>query len=453
MESQQEDYHKLNNRENKAIIIQLIEDCDDDEVSKIIGSYTIGASDKDIRNKLNSFNKPSLEKAAQFLKINTEGKKKQELQTNIIMKLESLLREACPVCGEYYNIQLEDTPFFECIKCNQGCHNPCFEEMYQIMNTMSDGLTNSFHYMCMSCSEYNKVHKPVVEAKKHPSVPETASGTQPNVHNISWEESQIPSGQPPPSQPKNDQDPGDERPQKSDQEPQVLVCPTYKWGRCPNYGNCEFRHPPRCWNWLKDGKCKFKKNCKYHHPPLCRNSLREHKCLNENCKFFHVSKTLRHNREEEQLRSSLHKKTYDAQPKEHKSAQHPNQRSSTHPEPPPHNPTEKRQDQVPVNPQNNETTLSVSNVPFLVKTIRDLLREDLQKELTDLKTQISYLHLVSNPVNHTIQVPVSLPQKTPAQSQVPQAQPQASSQIHPQLTQMFPASQAQPNFQIPSLLQ
>ena len=472
----QEDYHELNNRENKAILQQLIEDCDDDDTSKIIGCYTIGASDKDIRSKLNSFNKPALEKTAHFLKINSEGRKKQELQIDIIMKLESLLREPCPACGEYYNILLNENPFFECIKCHQGCHNPCFEEMYQIMNTMQDGLTNSFHFMCVSCSEFNKLSKPVIESKKHPNISQTSVKTPSGEHDTSIEEEDdvLTPGQPPrrpgtpppsqpsqnPSQPRqnpsqpnlnpsqpdgNPSQPNENprqpyenprQPNENPQEPKVPICPTYKWGRCPNYEKCQYRHPPRCWNWLSDGKCKHKK-CKYHHPQLCRRSLSERKCFNETCKYFHVSKTVRRNIEEEQLRNSLNQKTYEGQRNEHpkepsdKPTSQSNKTTLAH--------SDKNQDHInnpptetqPVKSQ-EEPILNTNNVTFLVHTIRDLLREDLKKELTDIKTQLSYVHLMQNMLNRPIQLPVSVNQKPTVQP----TQQNLLSQVQPSVPQM-----------------
>ena len=91
------------------------------------------------------------------------------------------------------------------------------------------------------------------------------------------------------------------------------VCPDYKWGRCPNYEHCQFRHPPRCWTWLEKGSCSYKKKCRYHHPPICYNSLWQGECYNKECKFFHLQKTKRVKIEEEQLKASLNAGNYQSQ--------------------------------------------------------------------------------------------------------------------------------------------
>ena len=79
-----------------------------------------------------------------------------------------------------------------------------------------------------------------------------------------------------------------------------------------------------------------------------------------------------------------------------------------------------------------EQTLNTNNVAFLVQTIRDLLREDLKKELTDIKTQLSYVHLMQNMLNRPIQLPVSVNQKPTVQP----TQQNLSSQVQPSVPQM-----------------
>ena len=430
MESQK-DYHSINDRENKAIIQQLIEESDDDEVAKVISSYNIGATSKDIRQKLDKFNKPSLEKAANHLQITTKDKKKTQILDDIIRGIECLLKEFCPVCEEYFNIELGDQPLFKCIKCNQGSHNPCYQEMHTLMSSIHEDIVNSFHYMCCSCSEFNKVPN-MVEAKKHPLNPITPL-SQPNE--ASQIEEEIPSGQPhqnqdpqsqitqlPPSQPDDlrpneaSQDPNPANSQtrkatkkKPNTNPEVPVCSVYKWGRCPQYETCKFCHPPRCWNWLSSGKCRFNKECKYHHPPLCKSSVKEKKCLNESCIYFHLSKTLRRNAEEETLRTSLHQKTYNAQQKKPQSENHPTvnpDSQANEPSSQPESVKEVKNPQLPSTSAAENQALHVNNVPFLVTTIRDLLREDLQKELAQLKAQLT--QQISKPTAHQINPWVNL---------------------------------------------
>ena len=403
MGSPQKDYHSINDRENKAIIQHLIEESEDDDVAKVISCYSIGATGKDIRQKLDKLTKPVLGKAANHLQITTRDKKKLQILDDIVQGIECLLKESCPVCGQYYNIELGDQPFFKCIKCNQGCHNPCYGEMHELMSTIDERLINSFHFMCSSCSEYNKVPNIRVETKKHPINPLQLSQSQ--VNGSLNEDYEIPSAQPPPSQPNTPRFPPSQpngltpanptepsqpnnatrKAKKKTHDPQVPICKVYKWGRCPNYEKCEFRHPPRCWNWLSSGKCRFKNDCRYHHPPLCANSVKELKCFNESCAYFHISKTHRRNAEEETLKTALHRKNSDKakEPTSSQTSILPNSQSqmSVNPEP-------KSQ---PNNTPSAEETIKTTTLSCLVTTIRDLLREDLTKELTDIKLQMSSL--------------------------------------------------------------
>ena len=177
--------------------------------------------------------------------------------------------------------------------------------------------------------------------------------------------------------------------------------------------------------------------------------------------YFHLSKTLRHNAEEEQLRSSLHQSAYNdhsnqgrVNPPKHRTPvdneQHEdNQKQQGHSSqitsevtrnPPTSQPSVNKPDDVPLN--NN-------NVNFLVAAIRDLLREDLKKELSSVKVELNHLRQVQALTNQQIQLPMlyPLPQKNAAQLQIPtpQAQPQVSQQ--PQ-TQSLSQIQAIPNILI-----
>ena len=349
--------------------------------------------------------------------------------------------------------------------------------------------------MCVSCSEHNKVSRPVIVANTQPTVTHNTKKSQEDHHNELNDDEEdddfIPPYQPRAiSQPSQPHHPSQTVPNESDQtsqpeaneqrqpsqprpnephhppnkDPQVSICPVYKWGRCPNYEKCKFRHPPRCWNWLSSGKCRFNNKCKYHHPPLCKTSVREHKCFNENCVYFHLSKTLRHNAEEEQLRTSLHKKAYSNQSKEDSQNDHTlpssqvqrkeqhtaNARTQKHEDPPPRETPEATTNHSASNlavNQSNETPLNNSNVNFLVTAIRDLLREDLKKELSGFKVELNHLRQVQALANQQFQAPMLLPllQKNAAQQQIPtpQVQPQVS-QIQQPTTQ-FPLVQSVPN--------
>ena len=78
------------------------------------------------------------------------------------------------------------------------------------------------------------------------------------------------------------------------------MCAKYQFGPCPDYDTCKLTHshPPRCRNMLNHGKCRFGDNCRYHHPKMCYNSMRERKCSNQQCRFFHLTRTNRDPEEE-----------------------------------------------------------------------------------------------------------------------------------------------------------
>ena len=458
----QKDYHTLNDDDNKAILQQLIEESDE-EVAKVISCYSIGASSKDIRQKLDKFNKPVLEKAANHLQLPTKDKKKLQLLDQIIRGIESLLMEACPICGLYYNNELGDIPYFRCIKCSQGCHNPCYYEIHTVMSGMDENIKNSFHFMCCSCSEQNKVINSSAEAKKHPvTAPHPNSQqkdsslvevltpsqhrhidsglTQPNTSNepsVKPAQTQPNKSQLPPSQPVT---PKGNANANNKQDPEVPLCPNYKWGRCQNYENCKFRHPPRCWNWLSSGKCRFNNECKYHHPPLCKNSVKELKCFNKSCVYFHISKTLRRNADEENLRTALHQQRYSAQPKSQieKPPDNQNKRQvQLQPNAPTNTPKQEVENSQP-QPSDNNIPLNKENLTFLVSTIRDLLREDLKKELLDIKLHMNSIQPVAKLPNQQSNLWSSLQATENLQSQiqrfqVPSIQPLSQLQQTPNL--------------------
>ena len=133
--------------------------------------------------------------------------------------------------------------------------------------------------------------------------------------------------------------------------------------------------------------------------------------MNENCKFFHLTKTLRHNADDEQLKSALHQNNYDMQPQryEHHSSHdsHVANRAQNHdaliqianrsqnydgndhpPQPRAHVQPNNPNCENRTNNQ-NEGPLSANNMAFLVKTITDLLREDLKNELSEVKYQVN----------------------------------------------------------------
>lgn len=405
------DYHTINDDSNKAIIQTLADSSGDVEASTVILCYTVGSSSKDIRKQLKSQLMPPLKKAATYLQLNTEGVLKEDLITSILRRIETLLMDLCGICGEYYSNSLHDAQSFNCLICNQGCHQPCYKEMQSVFDGMPETMKHAFQFICTKCyGDFSDDHSAAQKSKQSPvkevnvtkqnegdteagaGLVDTTEGTtdgtpEGNSSNIT-------------ALNHHNADTDDQHNETSEDIPAVAICPAYKWGRCYNYESCEYRHPPRCWNWLSHGKCSYKKKCRYHHPPLCRNSLRERKCFNEGCKFFHVSKTLRRNAEDEQLKSSLHAPNYQAQ---HNQPQHHQSQVTVPPQPPPSHPPRPllnyqtrppyqpaaQVQHQPINRQDSRSNFSASDISFLAKTIKDLLSNDIGKEISEIKQRLN----------------------------------------------------------------
>ena len=63
-------------------------------------------------------------------------------------------------------------------------------------------------------------------------------------------------------------------------------------------GTCPFIHRKVCRAYQLYGSdkrkgCTKKENCDYWHPPLCYNSVNTRECLNEKCRFWHLKGTVR----------------------------------------------------------------------------------------------------------------------------------------------------------------
>jgi hypothetical protein len=416
------DYHTLNDVANKAIITQLAEESGDQETSAVINCYTIGASDREIRKLLYKQLVPPLKKAATYLGLETEGEAKilkDDVISFIINRIETLMKDLCGICGHYYNNSLQDQPLFTCLICKQGCHLTCFEEMNTILNGMSESMRDAFKFLCTSCQgDFSKDPSTAPKLTKSP----TKTQTHINGDDQDLEVSSVASHEGRITRNADDSSVGSPAsPISSERPPPEMlkpVCPEYKWGRCPNYEDCEYRHPPRCWSWLSKGKCSYKNKCRYHHPPLCYNSLWEKKCFDEKCKYFHLTQTQRFKIEDEQLKGSLHYANYHAQhnqqpfngqnqPPTQLAAQHypsPNYQQSNvlqqqrHHPPQPSvvtqqqmRPAQLPQQQVPQLPQaqQNRSFLNPGDLSFLAKTIKDIIREDLGKEIADIKLKLN----------------------------------------------------------------
>ena len=395
------DYHSINDEANKAIIQKLGDDAGDTEITEVIACYTIGSSDKEIRKQLSKFLVGPLKKAATYLGCKNDGGPSQPKMLKddkisfIIRRIESLLKDLCGICNEYYSNTLTDEPHFSCLICHQGCHQPCFEEMSKVFDGMPEKIKQAFEFICTSCkSDFKRDPTTAQDSKKSPVKPlndhkqgegedSEAEINLANQQNTDADGSRT-------SQPVTTKvDPSDTT---------IAICPTYKWGRCPTYENCQYRHPPRCWNWLTKGKCSFKKKCRFHHPPLCRQSLWEKQCFNAECKFFHVAKTMRYKMEDEQLKNSLQAATYHDQQQQQpvRPVQMPPPNQAPIPQPPQHPaqtqvyaPQQYQSIQKAQPTHQSHSGLSSNDISFLVKSIKESIREDLEKEVEKIKQSLS----------------------------------------------------------------
>ena len=318
------DYHESCDDQNKVILQTLIDKTEDEDVKKVISCFTIDTTGAEIIKKMTALTMLPLKKAAHYLEIPErvlKSKLKAAIISDIVDRLNALLMEFCAICEEYYHEDLSEKPLVKCILCNQGCHNPCQEPIILRLSEFDTKQQLCRPFMCSSCisdhteddpdtnmaharknkkSPKKQIEKPTNNENNHPTAPN--SPRQTNSGNDSNGDLENPSGR------KTTQTP--EPPQ---QNASVPVCPDYKWGRCPKYEECQFRHPPRCWSWLEKGQCSYNRNCRFHHPPLCYTSLWERQCYNQDCKYFHLQKTKRFKMEEEQLKTSLNAGNYQSQ--------------------------------------------------------------------------------------------------------------------------------------------
>lgn len=293
-----EDYHAACDNNNKEILEQLAAASENPDVANVIKCYTIGQPDREIRKTMDKFKLPPLKVAAEYLGITVNGevkKLKNDIITEIILRIESLLMDLCSICGEYYHIELNDKPAFRCITCQQGCHQPCLEPMVAVLDGVSEELKNSFHFFCTKClSNYSHVKPPAVKINTP-----IKQSTQTAAEETSGEVDEV----------DNDHH---ESIHGDDSEQPVLppvtppVCKKYRRRECPHGASgktlvdgkpCAFSHPRRCRRYQHNGTHpKFgctNKNCKYLHPELCKFSVRNRVCLNLDCRFTHLKFTRR----------------------------------------------------------------------------------------------------------------------------------------------------------------
>jgi hypothetical protein len=459
------DYHEANDAQNKAILVKLADESGDTEIAAVISCYTIGSTGSDIRKDLNKHKVPPLKKSAIYLQLYPEGdtkKLKAEIITDIMRRINSLLMDLCGVCGDYFHTELKEKPLFKCLLCHQGCHTKCFNPLDTMFRQLDANHRKAIQFICTSChSDHNDDEEITINAPKVKKSPIKAepvakdsdlTGAVYSDFSDDHSSAQIPKQSPVKEVPIPDINheaevvsyaddinglilddqtgenvnitTSNHQTRSINSEHLTAICPDYKWGRCPNFEQCEYRHPPRCWDWLSNGRCAYKNKCRYHHPPLCWRSVWEKKCLNESCKFFHITSTLRRNIEDEQLKSSLHANSYQIQQNQQVRQHHPPPRPtfqqpprlqqpphqppppqqpqhqsppppSHHPHQPPHPSHHPHHPHQPVasaphhNEQQTQNKLSNEDISFLVKTLKTSLREDLEKEIGKIKQMLN----------------------------------------------------------------
>ena len=432
------DYHQANDDQNKAILQKVKDDSQDPEITAIIGCYTIGAKGTDIRKLLNKHKIDPLKKSAVYLGIYPKGdtqKGKPAIITDIIRRLNSLLMDLCGVCGDYFHTELNETPLFKCLICHQGCHTKCFQPIDTMFRQLDATHRRAIQFICTSChSDHNedeedteitvnapKVKKSPSKAEPAAKVPDSVAAEEQrsdnNDHSKDPDHFEIHTHPPPLDDSSNIK---------------VQVCPRYRWGRCPEFETCEFRHPPRCWSWLETGRCSYKAKCRYHHPPLCDDSLNNRQCFNAECRYFHLKRTLRHRMEDEHLKDSLHAANYHTQMQQSQSSPtaahysdqphivHAQQNNSAHQNQPSQPHIFHAQQTIPVHqskppqPPQAPSGLNRHDMSFLLQTIRGI-KDELGREIAELKgninaqnrPQITTTNSVPQPV---ITTPNSVPQ-------------------------------------------
>ena len=418
------DYHQANDEANKTIIQELAERSGDTEVSAIISCYNIGATGTDIRKEMNKHKVAPLKKCATYLRIPTDAdnpKKKPQIITDIMTKINCLLMDLCGVCGDYFNIDLNDQPLFTCIICQQGCHRKCFEPVSTLFRQLDANHLKAIQFVCSSCYSDHSPDRDtevVVNAKKSPIKAKPQSPDE--LEEEADEEPPVNSNNPLIHKDNHHEHSHDPEKTTSDtdsgQPIKKPICPQYKYGRCMNYDTCkdQYDHPRRCRNWMMFGKCRFSTSCKYHHPKLCFSSLAERKCTNLECKYFHLRYTQRY----EQLSEEAVGEYQQMQPPPRQSAnfpplpppvsQHPQQAAQNR-----QNPPIRQRQQPPTSHENN----------FLYQYI-----QENNATMKNLQNLISSLLSTQNVGSVQVQAPA------PIQNQYP-----AGSQNNPQIGLLVPA--------------
>ena len=371
------DYHQANDTSNKDILHKLADESGEIEIAAVIKCYDIGSTgtESEIRKEMGRQKLENLKSCATYLGVQFDGTKKAKFPiiTGIMVKLNSLLRDLCGICGEYYNVDLNEKPLFSCIICRQGCHRKCFDPIHTLFNALDANQRKAMQFTCTNCYSEHSIDKDeiTVNAKKSPIKAKLPNSDE-HLHSEGQEDdpdadkhitntadddqresddkanTSIPSAPITHSRVINGDSNGDSETTAptpaattavttaettTEDASKIEVCPNYKWARCPLYGTCPYRHPSRCRSWLDTGACPYGWKCKFNHPPLCNQSIQSRQCLNVSCKYFHLTKTIRP-KKEEQPNNSPNASYYQNISRQVPSAQVPPLMQAPHMQPP-----------------------------------------------------------------------------------------------------------------------
>ena len=430
------DYNQECDNDNREILQQLAQASNNDDVISVISSYTIGQPDNEIRKKLDKLLLPPLKDAAAYLGLTVDGDKlkyKKDIITAIIQRIETLLKELCGVCGEYYNNKITDEPQFKCLICQQGCHQPCFDEMNTVLKDFKGEAKNAFHFICTACySNYDSATtpkekssptkqvattsahqqqtppQPLDDQQNHPKPPATqqqppATQQPPNEQNLSQ---QPPAPQQNPNQPPVTQ--------QNQPEVRAQICNKYRRRECPHGASgknlidgkqCEYSHPRRCRRYCHNGTHpKFgctKPDCEQLHPKLCKYSVRNRVCTNLDCKFTHLKFTRRYDPfQSTEVNTNTNSSNYYDPQRQYQPTYYPQQQSNQQH----HQPYADAMQQP--HPTQQTTQPQQADMGFLMKFV-----QHVKDELQNQKAQMIEINqrLVNKPSNPAPQIPVIQP--------------------------------------------
>lgn len=256
-----ENYFEETREQNQVILMGLCEDAAkevSDEVGNVLRSYDIFKSAKNNTYSLMKYKKPVLTEAAQFLRIDTDNMNKDVMVSSIIDKIAALFLEPCRKCKSYYSVKRCDVPKFTCFFCGQGCHDTCYSQQNDELNS-----AHGMFYACISC--------------------EQSRGTKRKLY----------SGYPPLTETEKVQDDAPDAPKKK------AMCRFFKKGSCKHgsdgktNGECKFDHPNVCEKYTNYGKfsrygCNDQE-CDKVHPKICYKGVNTGACYDKYCKYFHGS--------------------------------------------------------------------------------------------------------------------------------------------------------------------